>query len=78
MSGLSAICQIFPGLHPGYETHLILLIELRKRVRFEEAMAFKYREHVNSPLPDAIDDAISAEKNLANVIPLQFWHHAAG
>jgi hypothetical protein len=68
---------LIPGLHPGYETDPILLIELWKCVRFEEVMAFEYREHVNSPFPDAIDDTMGAEKDLSNVIPLQFWHHAA-
>lgn len=54
-----------------------LLIEIRRRVCFEEAVAFEYCEHFNSPLPDTIDDAIVTEKDLANVIPLQFWYHAA-
>ena len=69
--------QPSPGLPLCYGTAPILLIKLCKRVRFEEAVAFEYREHVNSPLPDAIDDTIGAEKDLSNVIPLQFWHHAA-
>ena len=64
-------------MHPGYETAPILLIEICKRVRFEEVVAFEYREHINSPSPDAIDDTISAEQDLSNVIPLQFWYHAA-
>jgi len=55
----------------------ILLTEICKRVGFEEAMAFEYREYVNSPLPDTIDNTISAEKDLSHVIPVQFWHHAA-
>ena len=68
---------LIPGLHSGYETAPISLTEIYKCVRFEEAVAFEYRKHVNSPLPDAIDDTIAAEKDLSNVILLQFWHHAA-
>jgi hypothetical protein len=60
-----------------YGTGSILLIKICRRVRFEEAVAFEYCEHLNSPLPDTIDDTIGTEKDLANVSPLQFWYHAA-
>ena len=61
----------------GLDFPFLLLIEFWKCVRFEEAMAFEYREYVNSSFSDAIDDTIGTKKDLPNVIPLQFRHHAA-
>jgi hypothetical protein len=65
------------SLRSFYGTGPILLIKICRRSLFEDAVTLEYCEHLNSPLPDTIDDTIGTEKDLANVIPLQFWHHTA-